>query len=45
MGGTIGVDIGLIDGGTIGQMPGLQMGGKSIELVQTGRTWPLMQVH
>lgn len=43
MGGMIGVCMGVIDGGTMGQIVGEQMGRISIELEQSASTTPLTQ--
>jgi hypothetical protein len=45
MGGTIGVTIGAIDGGTIPHTVGGQMGGRSIELLHIGCISPLTHRH
>jgi hypothetical protein len=43
----VGGEIGAIDGVTIGQIAGGQIGGRSIELSQSGRMFPLThwQMH
>jgi hypothetical protein len=45
IGGIVGVGIGWIDGGTMGQMVGGQIGRISIALLHTGCITPFMQTH